>query len=174
MNKIVFIGYMGSGKTTIAKFLAKKLHLPFEDLDQIIENEEKLTVKSIFETKGEVFFRKLEHQTLKNFIALNENFVLSLGGGTPCYANNMNLLKEKDCITIYLKASLEELYGRLTMHSNKNQRPLIANLKPDEIKEFIAKQLFERSFFYNQAKMIINVDKKSIEEIVQEIEELLI
>lgn len=174
MNKIVFIGYMGSGKTTIAQLLSQKLNLHFEDLDQIIENEEKLTVKSIFETKGEVYFRKLEHKTLKNFIETKENFILSLGGGTPCYSNNMNLLKEKGCVTIYLMASLEELYGRLTLLSNKNQRPLIANLKRDEIKEFIAKQLFERSFFYNQANVIIKVDKKSIEEIIQEIEELLI
>ncbi len=174
MNKIVFIGYMGSGKTTIAQLLSQKLNLPFEDLDQIIENEEKSSIKSIFETKGEVYFRKLEHSTLKNFIESNEKFILSLGGGTPCYANNINLLKEKGCVIIYLNASLDELYNRLALISNKIQRPLIADLNTNEIKDFIAKQLFERNYFYNQANMIIKVDNKSIVEIVDEIENLLI
>lgn len=174
MNKIVFIGYMGSGKTTIAHLLAKKRHLTFDDLDQLIENDENLTIKNIFETKGELYFRKIEHENLKQFIESSENFCLSLGGGTPCYANNIDMLINAGCVVIYLKASIEELYNRLTLIANKNIRPLIDNLKPSEMRGFIAKQLFERSYYYNQANIIISVDKKSIDEIVQEIDKVLI
>lgn len=92
MNKIVLIGYMGSGKSVIGKNISKNIGIPFYDLDEIIENEEQNTIKNIFRVKGEVYFRKKESQVFNDFLKNNDNFILALGGGTPCYANNHQLL----------------------------------------------------------------------------------
>ena len=172
MKKIILIGYMGSGKSTIAKLLSKSMHYEFLDLDEIIEKEQNASVSAIFERKGEVYFRKLEHEVLKRILESNRNMVLSLGGGTPCFSNNQELLKQEDIDTIYLKTSIDKLYERL--RTQKANRPLIANKSEDEMKEFIAKHLFERSFYYNQAKYIVTTDDKSPQETVLEIQSLLI
>ena len=166
-QKIVLLGYMGSGKTIIAKNLSEKLDIKCFDLDDSIQNEENLTVKSIFKNKGDLYFRKLENQLFNKFINSDENFILSLGGGTPCYFNNHLLLKNEGVISFYLKGSIETLSQRLI--SEKESRPLISNLNETEINNFIAKHLFERNFFYSHASHIINIDKKSISQIVEEI-----
>ena len=171
MNKIILLGYMGSGKSVVAELLARKIGFPFKDLDEIIEWHENLPIKNIFEQKGEIYFRKLEHTLFKELIFSSENFVLALGGGTPCYANNHKLLKGQGIASVYLKASLDELYGRLV--KEKADRPLIAAMDEVEMKEFIAKHLFERSYFYNQAGHVVTVDHKLPEEIVSEIESLI-
>lgn len=168
MNKIILLGYMGSGKSTVGELLAINTHFSFFDLDLLIENVEGKAVKTIFEKKGELYFRKLEHKILTQLMKSSESFVLSLGGGTPCYGNNSELLNGENITSIYLKASIEELYSRLI--KDKIYRPLIATLETGVLKEFIAKQLFERSFFYNKATHIINVEGKSIEEIILEIQ----
>jgi shikimate kinase len=97
--------------------------------------------------------------------------VLSVGGGTPCYANNHLFLKEKEVISIYLKTSVEELSKRLLQ--SKAERPLIAQMNEDELKEFITKHLFDRSYYYHQAQHFISTDNKSEKEVVQEIIKLL-
>lgn len=171
MKKIILLGYMGCGKSTIAKLLANSTSFSYLDLDEIIEKNENASVKNIFSEKGEIYFRKLEHQILEKLINNQESFILSLGGGTPCYSNNHEFLKTSNVISIYLKASVETLYDRL-LYSN-SERPLIANKKPEEMKEFIAKNLFDRSYYYNQAQFKISVDGKSSEEIISEIETIL-
>jgi len=172
MNKIILLGYMGSGKSTIAKLLAEKTGFPFLDLDKMIETQELLSVREIFEQKGEIYFRKAEHTLLKELVASTDQFVLSLGGGTPCYANNHELLNGEGIISVYLKASVAELYQRLGR--NRFRRPLIAAMADDELKEFIAKHLFERSFFYNKASNTIVVDGQSADDVVSEIRSLLV
>jgi shikimate kinase len=172
MKKIILIGYMGSGKSTIAKLLSKTMQYEFLDLDEIIEKEQNASVSTIFEQKGEVFFRKLEHQVLKRILQSESNMILSLGGGTPCFTNNQELLKQENICTVYLKTSIDKLYERL--RTQKANRPLIANKSEDEMKEFIAKHLFERSFYYNQAKYIVTTDDKSPQETVLEIQSLLV
>jgi shikimate kinase len=172
MKKIILVGYMGSGKSTIGKLLADKINFSSYDLDVLIEKEENLSVSEIFEQKGELYFRKLEHEILVSNLKKNQSFVLSLGGGTPCYYNNHELLTSKDVISIYLKASIETIFDRLK--SENTTRPLISNLNDTDKKEFIAKHLFERSFFYNHAKYSILVDGKSPEMIVTEIQKLLL
>ncbi len=171
MDKIILLGYMGSGKTAIAKLLAKKIGFTYKDLDHLIESREQLSIPELFESKGEIYFRKAEHQLFKELMASNEQFVLSLGGGTPCYASNHELIQEAGVISIYLKANIETLFERLVQ--SKSQRPLIANETNDDLKEFIAKHLFERSFFYNKASHTVVVDSKSPEAIVSEIGKLL-
>ena len=171
MKKIIILGYMGSGKTTIAKLLSEKINLKVLDLDKIIEERLDLSVKTIFETKGEIYFRKLEHQIFSELIDNDESMILSLGGGTPCYAENHLLLNGEGVASIYLKASIETLYERLS--TAKSERPLLSEMEKEEMTEFIAKHLFDRSFYYNQATIKLSVDGKDTETIVKELEDLL-
>jgi shikimate kinase len=170
--KIILLGYMGSGKTTIGIQLARKLFLNFTDLDDFIEEKEQKSIKEIFKQKGEIYFRKIEHKYLKQFINENESYVLSLGGGTPCYAGNLDLiLKNKKSLSFYLRGSIPTLFKRLS--ENKFKRPLISDLSDDQLTEYIAKHLFERSLFYDKATHKISIDNKEIQEIVTEIRILL-
>ena len=162
---------MGCGKSTIAKKLSGMIHIPYVDLDEYIENKTKMSVKEIFENQGEIHFRKLEHTYFLELINAPEKSIIGLGGGTPCYANNHEFLKREDVTSIYLKASIDTLFNRLA--PNKCKRPLIADKSDQEMKEFIAKHLFDRSYYYNQAQHKVVVDGKSIEETVNEIENLL-
>ena len=172
MKKIVLLGYMASGKSEIGKLVSKKMNLPFFDLDYLIENELSKSINQIFEEKGEIFFRKKEHELFVAKINSDESYVLSLGGGTPCYANNHELLKNDGITSIYLKASIATLAERLKRNTTK--RPLLQNLSESELSDYIAKHLFDRSFYYNQAKFTITVDGKSPLEIVAEIEKILL
>ena len=160
---------MASGKTTIGKALAEKIDFQFIDLDQYIENKEDMSVSEIFSTKGEIYFRKIETKYLIELIDKDEKSIISLGGGTPCYGDNLELLlNANNALSIYLKASLKELVRRLSI--DKNSRPLIAHLKTEEaLLEFVGKHLFERSNYYNQASRTVQIDDKTIEIIVEEI-----
>ncbi len=171
MIKIVLLGYMGSGKSTIANLLSEKTQIEAFDLDKIIEKRTGLSIKNIFEQKGEVFFRKLENQIFKEMISSEKEMVLSLGGGTPCYANNHELLNGDGVVSFYLKASIETLYSRLL--SVKGNRPLIAEQEEEEMKEYIAKHLFDRSYYYNQATHSVSVDGRSPEDVTAEISRIL-
>ncbi len=162
---------MGVGKTSLSKKLSKKLEIPCFDLDEIIEKSESLSVSAIFKDKGEVYFRKIEHQLFKNFIEKEENYILSLGGGTPCYANNHLLLQNEDVTSIYLKASIGNLVEKLK--NKREKRPLIKNLTEDELQEYIAKHLFDRNYYYQNSKLTVVVDGKSKKEIVKEILQLI-
>lgn len=165
---IVLIGYMGSGKSTIGRKLAEIVKSEFIDLDDYIQKKENLTIPEIFETKGEIYFRKKEHFYLKEVLQRN-NVILALGGGTPCYGSNMDvILNAKGAQSLYLKSSIPNLVQRLI--PEKAQRPLIAHLKTDEeLIEFIGKHLFERSFYYSQCNKTVVTDGKSIPAIAQEI-----
>ena len=166
---IILLGYMASGKSTIGRLLASSINFEFIDLDDYIESKEGLTISEIFETKGEIYFRKVEHIYLKEILSNNNKFLLSLGGGAPCYADNMDLIKSSNkTISFYLKASINELVARLM--KEKDQRPLIARFKnEEELTIFIGKHLFERNHFYNQSDFQILIDGKSKEKIVEEL-----
>ena len=171
MKKIVLIGYMGSGKSVVSKKLAQLIGISAVELDELIEQESKMSIEELFKVKGEIFFRKQEHKLFLDVLYTKEDTIISTGGGTPCYFNNHELLNGENVVSIYLKASIDTLYHRLL--KAKQNRPLIANLDDSEIKEFIAKHLFDRSFYYNQATFKVNVDDKSIDEIASEIAKLL-
>lgn len=170
--KIVLLGYMASGKSTIGSIVSKNKKLKFIDLDQYIAQKENLSIPQIFDEKGEIYFRKIEHQYLKEVLEFKDDLILSLGGGTPCYSDNMvEINKSSSTISVYLKASITTLVNRILL--NKEQRPLVACLTYEQIPEFIAKHLFERRFFYEQAKQTITIDQKSKLELATEIENLL-
>lgn len=165
--KIILLGYMGSGKSTLGKALAKKKNIPFIDLDHYIEQKESLSVKEIFKIKGEIYFRKKETFYLSELLHFDTDFVLALGGGTPCFGNNMDIILQATPYVIYLKYNYLSLTQRLL--KEKHKRPLIADLEDDALEEFIRKHLFERNPYYSQAKHIIPMDNLSIEESVREI-----
>jgi shikimate kinase len=169
--KIVLLGYMASGKSTIGREISKKLDMKFIDLDDYISKREKRSISEIFKVEGEIYFRKIESSYLGEILNSKDSFILSLGGGTPCYSNNMELILNSEASSIYIKADIKTLASRLT--AEKNKRPLVADLEDDKLIEFVAKHLFERRFFYEQASITVHTEDKSIEEIITEIRILL-
>ncbi|MGX1931036.1 shikimate kinase [Flagellimonas sp. 2504JD4-2] len=170
--KVVLVGYMASGKSSVGKLLAKHLELEFIDLDEYIEEYAEKSIKAIFSDKGEIFFRKLEHRMLNKVLDEKESVLLSTGGGTPCYSNNMDTILEKADHSIYLQLPISVLVDRIS--KEKETRPLVKDLTDDELPEFIGKHLFERRQFYALAKHIVNCDKKALEQVVSEVKELLL
>ncbi len=169
---IVLMGYMGSGKSLIGKELAKKLNFKYLDLDDFIEVNEKKSISNIFKEKGEIYFRKKESQYLKEVLETYNKSIISLGGGTPCFAGNLEILKQESITSIYLHTSIDALTKRLLKELGK--RPLISHLqKKEDLKDFISKHLFERSFYYNQGDFKVVTDAKSINQITGEILSLL-
>ena len=167
-NLIVLIGYMGSGKSSVAKALSSKLKTNHIDLDKFIESSEGISISNIFKKKGEINFRKIERKYLENILKSKKYSIISLGGGTPCYFDNIEFINKFSNNTIFLKTSIYELTERLFIE--KDDRPIISHLKSKKnLNDFIAKHLFERSKFYNKSKIVIDTDKKGIEEIVGEL-----
>ena len=164
---VYLIGFMGVGKTTIAKLLADKLKLPFYDTDLEIEKGENKSVSEIFKQEGELNFRMLETELLKQY---NSKGIVACGGGLSIHNNNMELINSKG-ISIYLKASANHLYNQLK--DNKQSRPLITNLTNEELKLYIKKELKNRSPFYELAQHTILVDGKNKAEILREVNALI-
>lgn len=172
--KIILIGYMGAGKTAIGTHLAAKLQLPFIDLDLEINRSEKREIPLIFEQSGEIYFRKKETEVLIDFLDSGpQAYILSVGGGTPCYGRNLELMKTSPGTSlVYLRSSLQTLTQRLFVE--RQQRPLIRHLDSEELlNDFIRKHLFERSYYYNQSDIAVDTDNKGVEEISIEILRLL-
>lgn len=165
---ITLLGYMGSGKSTIGMQLATILDYSFIDLDHFIEEKEQLSIKEIFETKGEIYFRKVETLHLKEIVSQYKNVVLSVGGGTPCYSNNIDLINSVNAIAVYLKLSPKILSDRLFLE--KENRPLISHIQSQEaLLEYISIHLFERQNYYQQASYILNTDNLSVRETLEAI-----
>ena len=154
MNRIFIIGYMGAGKTTVGKALAKELNIEFYDLDWYIEARMRKTVKQIFDEQGEEGFRRIEKNMLHE-VGEFENVIVSCGGGTPCFFNNMEFMNQQG-ETVYLKATPEVLYGHLKM--GKTVRPLLLNKTQEEVQVFIKEQLQKRESFYKKAKHTLDVN----------------
>ena len=153
MIRVILIGFMGAGKTTVGKALGKALGVTFYDLDWYIETRMRKTVKQIFDEQGEEGFRKMEHNMLHE-VAEFENVVISCGGGTPCFYDNMDYLNQQGD-TVYLKASPEVLYKHLKMA--KGVRPLLLNKTPEEVQVYIREELNRREQFYGKAKHILDI-----------------
>ena len=163
--KVYLIGYMGSGKSSAGKLLAEKMKVDFLDFDRYIENETGKTIAEIFDTEGEEKFRELENQYLKKILN-KENTVVSLGGGTPCFHNNIELIN-KSGKSVYLDMDVESLVKRL--FKARNKRPLIRGLNETELKYFIEANLEKRKAVYEQAHFTVNASGLSVEEVSEEI-----
>jgi shikimate kinase len=148
--KVFLIGFMGAGKSSLGKRLANKLGLPFIDSDHAIEEDLEMSIPEIFEEKGESYFRSVEIKWLKNLS--KESAVVALGGGTPCFEDNMSLINEMG-LSVYIKVGINGLATRLS--GSKTIRPLIEPIKDDREKliEFVTSKLQEREVYYNQSAM---------------------
>jgi len=167
---ISLVGYMGSGKSHISKILSDEINFTHLDLDREISKRIKMTIPEIFQKKGEIFFRKKEREVLEEILASEENVVLSLGGGTPAYYNNMEIINLSSN-SVFLKANISTLVARLS--KQKEKRPLVAKIPDEDLPEFIAKHLFERNAFYSKSQFMVSTDGKNPEDIVAEIKEKL-
>ena len=173
MTRIILIGYMGAGKTTIGKALSKELGITFYDLDWYIESRMRKTLSQIFAERGEEGFRKIEYNMLHE-VAEFEDVIISCGGGTPCFFDNMDYLNQQGQV-VYLKADPEVLYKHLMMA--KTERPLIKGKSHDELLTFIREQLEKREPFYSKARYTLDVNLmdnyEKIQTSVEKIKELL-
>ncbi|MDR1114889.1 MAG: shikimate kinase [Tannerella sp.] len=154
MIRIFLVGYMGAGKTTLGKVLAKRMNLSYIDTDHFIENRYHKKVGDIFAAEGEDRFRDMEHRILCEVSEI-ENVVISTGGGLPCFNDNMLIMK-KTGTTVYLDVSVEELAARL--QTSRAIRPILQNRSGMELTDFIKKNLNKRRPFYEQAKICFNAD----------------
>lgn len=153
MRRIIIVGYMGAGKTTVGKALAKDTGMQFYDLDWYIESRMRKTVPQLFAERGEDGFRKVEHMLLHE-AAEFEDIILSSGGGTPCFFDNMDYMNSQ-ADTVYLKAAPDVLCAHLKM--GKVRRPLLEGKGPDELQEFINNQLEQREPYYMKARHMFDV-----------------
>lgn len=147
MKKFFLIGMPGSGKSYWANELKSKLKLPAYDVDALIEASEQKSIADIFKQKGEAYFRKIETGLLRSF-ANKPQFILSCGGGSPCFHNNMQWMNEHG-VTIWLDVPVEILEQRLA--NDKAQRPLINELKEQQLHNYLHQTLQIRTQFYQQA-----------------------
>ena len=150
-QKIYIIGFMGSGKSTAGKKLATLMGWTFVDLDKNIEEFAGKSIPEIFEQDGESSFRQIEAKILRNLNSLNHT-VISTGGGTPCYNDNMEYMLGTG-LTLYLKLTPGQLKSRLS--KSKGERPLIKDLGSGELLSFIEKKLFDREKWYDRSDIII-------------------
>ena len=153
---------MGSGKTTLGEKLANKLGKVFFDLDAEIESIEKNKIAEIFQTKGEDYFRKLEREILQRITANKQDYVMSLGGGTPCFNDNIILINQSGT-SIYLKYNTGMLVSRLV--NSKTDRPLLKGLNKEEVYHFVTNKLKEREVFYNQSDFTLEGNNLKVEDI---------
>ncbi|QKG79260.1 shikimate kinase [Tenuifilum thalassicum] len=162
--KIFLIGFMGSGKSTVGVDLAHILGYRFIDLDEYIEQKHNLSIKLIFETKGEDYFRMIENETLKEVCSFEGDFVISSGGGTSCFYNNIDYMN-RNGITVYLRAEVSTLVARLI--ESKVDRPLLWGKTKDELNEYIIRVLNERKKYYEKAQVIIDADNANPKDLAQ-------
>jgi shikimate kinase len=161
--KLFLIGMMGSGKSHWAQRLADESNIDWMDLDAEIEKETSLTIKEIFETEGEAFFRNKERDALHNLSSF-QNIIVATGGGTPCFHNNMQWMNENGN-TVWIDESIEVLAKRL--EPEKAHRPLIKNLSDDELQNFLSNKLKEREPFYSQAKFRLRGNELNMEKLLE-------
>lgn len=164
MMKIVLVGFMGSGKSTVGKILSEKLSVPFVDLDSVVVERAGMSIPEIFRKKGESEFRKIEREALISELLKEGSFVLSTGGGAPAYSDNMEIIN-RFALSFFLYADFETLYGRISEDRN---RPLTA-LKKEELERLYT----DRLPFYKKARFTVNTEGKTPEEVAEEIISLL-
>ena len=159
---IFLIGFMGCGKSSLGKRLARRLNYRFVDLDEEIERQTGRSIAEIFSRDGENYFRQLEANILRQ-IEWSMPTVVATGGGTPCYFDNMNYINNNG-VSVYLRMSPKSLAWR--MENTHKKRPLIANLQGERLLQFVESKLAEREQFYMQAHCIVKGETVKVEHVV--------
>ncbi len=162
--RIYLIGFMGSGKTHWGKLLSQRRRMPFYDLDEEIVKTENKSVQQIFHDKGEEYFRVKERELLKAITVDHPSVILSCGGGTPCFFNNIDYMKNHGTI-IWLNTSVDVLVQRLL--KEKSHRPVIKNVSDTELKSFIVKKLQDRRLYYEQADVMLHEESITLDSLLK-------
>jgi shikimate kinase len=157
---------MGSGKTHWGRQLSQKLSLPFFDLDEQIVNAENKPVTAIFAEQGEEYFRQKEKEILHILTESHSTFVMSCGGGAPCYFNNIEYMNQAGT-TVWINAPIDTLFKRLL--KEKESRPLLKNLTDDQLKTFIKKKFADRKIYYEQADMVIEDENITLDHFIEKV-----
>ena len=168
--RIYLVGYMGSGKSTQGKRLAKKLGLEFLDMDDMIREAAGMAIPEIFAHRGESWFREIEADVLRSTI-MHHNVVVSTGGGTPCFFDNMQWMNTRGS-TVYFHLPIDILFGRLK--DSKKERPLIAKLTDDELRDFIIRTVAEREYYYRKSDFTFQLDNLKLNEVAEVLRKALL
>lgn len=163
---VILVGFMGAGKSTVGKLLAETIGVPFIDSDEWIADKEQATVSEVFATKGEAYFRQLEKAFLDQ-LAHEQPAVIAVGGGLPCFGDNMLKLKELG-IVVYINTSLQTLTQRLK--NDRQNRPLLAAVKDEELFRFAEDLISIRKVFYKMAHVIVPNESNKPKELVEKIQ----
>ena len=161
--KIFIIGYMASGKSRLGWELSKRISYPFIDIDELFEEKYRITILDFFEKYEEQHFRKIERELLRETFVYKDA-VISTGGGTPCFFDNMEMIKQNG-ISIYLKMSVPALVSRLKLVRKK--RPLIKGRSLISLEEFVGKQIIEREVFYRQADFTVAAENITVDAVLK-------
>ena len=167
MGLIFLVGYMGCGKSTLGRRLARRLGVPFVDTDARVEEREGATVSDLFRYEGEERFREIEREVLDAAIAGNDSAVISTGGGLPVWGDNMARMNAAGC-TVYLRRSAENIAGRLSPYGRR-KRPRLQGLNDEELVAFMTRDMASREPFYSRAKLILACDSLPDDELVERI-----
>src|ERR1700722_9796932 len=162
--KIFLIGFMGSGKTHWGRQLSAKLQLPFFDLDTVIVGKEKQSVAEIFARQGEEYFRYQERDTLEEITQDQESFILSCGGGAPCFFNNIEFMKKSGKV-IWLNTSIDALTNRL--QKERMPRPLISDVEEADLRRYVIRKLSERRMYYQQADVTVEEETANLDGLIK-------
>lgn len=167
MGLIFLVGYMGCGKSTLGRRLARRLGVPFVDTDSRVEEREGASVSDLFRYEGEQRFREIEREVLDAAIAGNDSAVISTGGGLPVWGDNMARMNAAGC-TVYLRRSAENIAGRLSPYGRR-KRPRLQGLNDEELVAFMTRDMASREPFYSRAKLILACDSLPDDELVERI-----
>jgi len=158
---------MGSGKTHWGKILSRRTRLPYFDLDEVITGAEKKSIQQIFHDQGEEYFRIKEQEVLEALAEDHDNVIISTGGGTPCFFNNIDFMRQYGTV-VWLNTSVAILLERLL--KQKSSRPLIKNISDSDLKAFIIKKLQDRKMYYEQAHVMLHEESITLESLLKSIE----
>lgn len=167
MGLIFLVGYMGCGKSTLGRRLARRLGVPFIDTDARVEEREGASVSDLFRYEGEQRFREIEREVLDAAIAGNDSAVISTGGGLPVWGDNMARMNAAGC-TVYLRRSAENIACRLSPYGRR-KRPRLQGLNDEELVAFMTRDMASREPFYSRAKLILACDSLPDDELVERI-----
>ncbi len=164
MKPLFLVGYMGCGKSTLGRKIARRLHVDFWDTDHLVENREGATVADVFRYEGEERFREVEREVLDGVIARGEGGVVSTGGGLPVWRDNMECMN-REGVTVYLRRTAGQIARRLSPYG-RQKRPRLRGLSDDEIVNFMTGDMAARDPFYARARIIVDCENRSDEELV--------
>ncbi len=164
--RIYLIGFMGSGKTYWGRKLGEKLNLPFFDLDEQVVSHEGKPITAIFAENGEEYFRQAEKQALHIITESHESFVMSTGGGAPCYFNNIEYMNSRGT-TVWLNTPHDVLFDRLVQE--KDTRPLVRDLGDEQLHTFIHRKFADRRIYYEQARVTVAEEPLQLDLLIKKI-----